>query len=128
MQVGGKLWLSEGYLFPGWVLDPADPKQFAADVAPSSLPRLEPHLAAPLGLHWAAMKDGVWTDDYWARCLVKSAPDGKLLDWGDRPFDGAVGGLTTDGDRLWALDVRGMRLCSIVKAIPSPPSDCAADL
>ena len=116
MQVNGRLWLSDGYLFPGWALDPTDPKQFGEGVDPFSLPGL--CLAAPLGLHWAAMEDGVWMDDYWARCLIKSAPDGKLLDWGDRPFGGAIGGLTTDGDRLWALNVKGMRLCSIVKAIP----------
>jgi hypothetical protein len=71
------------------------------------------------------MKDGLWMDDYWSRCLIKSAPDGKLLDWGDRPFGGAIGGLTTDGERLWALNVKDMRLCSIVKAIPAPPSGCA---
>lgn len=123
VQVGGKLWLSEGYLFPGWELDPTNPKPLAEGADPMSLPRLEPHLAGALGVHWAAMKDGVWMDDYWSRCLLKSAPDGKLLDWGDRPFGPATCGLTTDGESLWALNAAEMKLCSIVKAIPEPPAD-----
>jgi hypothetical protein len=112
-EVGGRLWLTDGYLFPGWSLDPHKPCVLAEGADPFSLPRLEPHLAGPLPLDLAAAGDGVWHREYWAPLLLKSGPHGKLLAWGELPFGGGTGGIAWDGEHLWALDGPGGRIAVI---------------
>lgn len=112
-EVGGRLWVSDGWLFPGWSLDPHEPVVLTEGADPFLLPRLEPHLAGPLPLDFAATGDGVWHREYWVPLLLKSGPRGELLAWGELPFGDATAGIAWDGERLWALDGRAGRLCQI---------------
>ena len=60
--------------------------------------------------------DGIWHVDAWTPTIIKSSPDGKLLDWGEQPFDAECKALAWDGSSLWALDAKGRRLCIIEKS------------
>ena len=64
----------------------------------------------------AATPEGVWHTDIFAPAIIKSDAEGKLLDWGERPFDGHCAGLAWDGENLWALDGQNKRICVIEKA------------
>lgn len=116
-QVNGKLWVSDGWLFPGCVIDPANPT--VEEPGPGA-GRLERRLAGPLPLSFAPTGDGVWHVEFWAPILIQSGPEGKLLDWGEKPFGGAVGGIAWDGKQLWAIDLAQKRICVIEKAAPAP--------
>ena len=104
-QVNGELWVSDG--FNGMVrkIDPegeAEPKIIdTAGVEPISL---------------AETPDGVWEIDAFAPSIIKSDFEGKLLEWGEKPFDGRCDGLAWDGEHLWALDAKAKRICVIEKA------------
>jgi len=115
--VGGKLWIGDGYLFPGWVVDPDSPKIPGPDEGfdPASGNRLEPFLAGPCPNDFAVAEDGVWHQEFWVPLLIKSGKDGELLEWGEKPFGGAVGGIAWDGTHLWALDQSTRRICRIEK-------------
>ena len=115
MQVNGKLWVSDGFLFPGNVIDPdRDPGKPQTDPFEPGT-RLDPLLAGPLALHFAPTAEGVWHQEFWAPLLIKSGPDGQLLDWGEKPFGDATAGIAWDGQGLWALDGEQHRICLIEK-------------
>jgi hypothetical protein len=67
----------------------------------------------------AAGDDAMWISDGICPLLIKTARDGRLLDWGEKPF--GWGGIAFDGSNLWALDRAGSRLCAIVKADTAGP-------
>jgi hypothetical protein len=114
-QVNGKLWVSDGWLFPGNVVDPGrDPANPQTDPFEPGT-RLDPFLAGPLALHFAPTADGVWHQEYWVPLLIKSGPGGKLLDWGEKPFGDATAGIAWDGEHLLALDGKGKRICVVEK-------------
>jgi hypothetical protein len=115
MQVNGKLWVSDGWLFPGNVADPnRDPAQPQTDPFEPGT-RLDPLLAGPLALHFAPTADGVWHQEYWVPLLIESGPNGTLLDWGEKPFGDATAGIAWDGEHLLALDGKEKRICVIDK-------------
>ena len=60
--------------------------------------------------------DGIWHVDAWTPTIIKSDPGGKLLDWGEQPFDAECRALAWDGTSLWALDAKGKRICIIEKS------------
>ena len=101
-----------------WIYDAWDPVLWSCEPDRSALARAG-RLAgrAPDGI--TAAGDAVWHHDAFADCLLKSDPTGKLLDWGENPFDEAIGGLAWDGKRLWALDRKGKRICVLVKNAPA---------
>lgn len=104
-QIGEQILVSDGWRVGVCIIDSAKP----AD-------RRWGALAGPGPLILAAHGDTVWHLDFWAPAIIESDIVGRLLDWGERPFDGAVGGLAWDGRRLWALDTRRKRICVIEKA------------
>ena len=116
--VGGKLWIADSWLFPGWVVDPAHPEN-----VPSSDPnvdwdpafRLERLQAGTCPNGIAVLPDGVWQTDYFARVMIKSGPDGRLVDWAERPFGGWPPDIAYDGQNLWALDAPNKRISIIEK-------------
>ena len=105
--VDGKLWLVDS--FYGWVsiLDPARPE---ARTKPKEV------LPGPLPVWLASAGDAVWHYDFWAPAIMKSDLNGRLLDWGEKPFNGSVDGLAWDGKNLWALDNNQKRICLIEKS------------
>ena len=105
-QVNGELWVADGFMGHAWRVDPAK-----AEKAPGQL------LAGPCPADLAATADGVWHTDVWAPAIIKSDLEGKLLDWGEKPFEGRCDGLAWDGEHLWALDAKGKRICAIEKAL-----------
>jgi len=122
-MVNGKLWVADSWLFPGWIVDPAHP-----DRVPKGSPdggfdknfRLEPYLAGTCPNGIAAVSDGVWHTDYFARTMIKSGPDGRLLEWAERPFGGWPPDIAWDGRNLWALDAPNRRICVIRKSATAP--------
>jgi hypothetical protein len=66
----------------------------------------------------AAQGDTLWHVDFWSHLLIRTGSDGRLLDWGEKPFWDAAG-LAFDGERLWVLDGKNCRICAIEKA-PGP--------
>ncbi|MGD2175604.1 MAG: M56 family metallopeptidase, partial [Candidatus Brocadiaceae bacterium] len=117
-EVDGRLWVADGWLFPGNVVDPDDPSTYSGADA-YELPRLEPHLAGTCPNGFAVAPDGVWHTDYFARVMIKSAPDGTLMDWAERPF-GWTSGIAYDGRQLWAIDNANGRICAIEKTLTAP--------
>ena len=103
-QVEGEMWIGDGFTCSARVIDLADTScrrwQTPAGPGPLSL--------TPEG-------DALWHIDFWAPAIIKSARDGRLLDWGEKPFDGAIEGLAWDGQSLWALDSQRKRICVIEK-------------
>lgn len=73
-------------------------------------------LAGPLPCALAASGQGVWHVDLWAGALIKSGPEGQLLDWGEAPFGQNTAGVAWDGHRLWALDAAGKRICALARS------------
>jgi len=73
-------------------------------------------LAGPGPACLSAADGDVWHVDFWAPAIIKSDLNGRLLDWGEKPFDGRCEGLAWDGKHLWALDNAGKRICVIEKA------------
>jgi len=104
-QMGEQILVSDGWRVGVCIIDSASPadRRWAA-------------LAGPGPLIFAAHGDTVWHLDFWAPAIIESDIVGRLLDWGERPFDGAVGGLAWDGRRLWALDTERKRICVLEKA------------
>ena len=98
------MWISDGFKCSVCILDPANPSE-----------RRWQTLAGPGPISLASDGDAIWHFDFWAPAIIKSNTSGKLLDWGDKPFGGAVRGLTWDGEQLWALDSETKRICVIEK-------------
>ncbi len=65
----------------------------------------------PEGL--AADGEGFWRFDWLAPLLLKTDGEGKLIEYGDRPFGRAVKGIAHDGEHLWVLDSAAKRICAI---------------
>jgi hypothetical protein len=101
--VGDKVLAADGFEGGVWIVDPGDPDA-----------RRFQTLAGPIP--WCITpEDGtVWHVDVWAPAIIKSDLEGKLLDWGEKPF--GVGGIASDGEHLWALDGKESRICMIEKA------------
>ena len=104
-QVGGRIWIGDGFNGNVAVLDPARPDNFGRLV----LAGPGPAMIAPAGR-------AVWHADSLARTIIKSDLSGKLLDWGENPFVGDLAGLAWDGKQLWAIDPDNNRICVIEKA------------
>jgi hypothetical protein len=122
-MVNGKLWIADSWFFPGWVVDPARPDRVPKGSPDEGLDqsfRLEPYLAGTCPNGFAAMEDGVWHTDYFARTMFKSGPDGRLADWAERPFGGWPPDIAWDGRNLWALDAPNRRICVIRKSATAP--------
>lgn len=106
-QLGGKLLVGDGFAGNVSIFDPTAPDKRESRV-----------LGGPLPLDLATDGDAVWHMDIWAPALIKSDPSehGRLLDWGEKPFDGKCDGIAHDGEHLWALDKDNRRICSLEKA------------
>ena len=103
-QVNEDIWIGDGFMCCAFIFDPAK----------SDNGRLM-ELAGPGPISLTAEKDAVWHFDFWAPAIIKSDLNGRLLDWGEKPFDGNVNGLAWDGEKLWALDNAQKRICVIEK-------------
>ncbi len=68
-------------------------------------------LAGPFPACLATEDDHVWHADRWAPAIIKSDLQGRLLDWGGKPF--GIQGLAFDGHYLWALDGESRRIVAI---------------
>ena len=102
---GGKLWLSDGGEGILYCLDPVMMEHnYGPDVAGAHVRRICP------------ADQGVWHDDGFVPLLIESDRNGwRLLDWGERPFEGRCNGMAWDGEHLWALDTENSRICLIEK-------------
>jgi hypothetical protein len=109
--VGDELWVGDDYAGGAWRLKPDGQDK---DAKPRHLT-----LAGPAPHHLAAVGDGVWHVDGFAPLLIRSDLGGKLVDWGEKPFEG-VSGLAHDGKNLWALDNKKKRICLIEKTSTAP--------
>lgn len=105
-SVNGKLWVGDGFMLDVCALDPSQPDKEERRLL----------LAGPGPREFAECDDGVWHVDFWAPSIIKSDYKGKLLDWGEKPFDGQAAGIAWDGERLWVLDNHKKRICIIEKA------------
>ena len=101
-RVDGELWVSDG--FNGMVVrrkaDNPEKTYFLT-------------LGGPQPISIAAVPNGVWHIDAFAPIIAKTSSQGKLLEWGEKPFDGRCDGLVWDGKQLWALDNEDKRICVI---------------
>ena len=104
-KADGKLVVGDGFMCSARIIDEADPDE-----------RRWQTLGGPGPISLAAQGDAVWHFDFWAPAIIKSDLKGRLLDWGEKPFDGAIRGLAWDGEQLWALDAKAKRICVIEKA------------
>jgi hypothetical protein len=100
--VAGKVLVGDGFNCCVSVHDPQKPEKLRMQC-----------LAGPGPACMAADGEAVWHADYWAPGIIKSDLDGRLLEWGDQPVQ--VSGLAHDGEKLWALDKKNKRICSLEK-------------
>jgi len=100
---GGRVLVGDGFNGGVWTVDPERPDE-----------RNFRTLGAPIPLAMCPEGRSIWHADIWAPAIVRSDLEGRLLEWGEKPF--GVSGLAHDGERLWALDGGGPRLCAIEKA------------
>ncbi|UCF18589.1 MAG: hypothetical protein JSU87_11650 [Gemmatimonadota bacterium] len=70
-------------------------------------------LAGPFPACLATEGEHLWHADRWAPAIIKSDLQGRLLDWGGKPF--GIQGLAFDGRYLWALDGESRRIVAIEK-------------
>jgi beta-lactamase regulating signal transducer with metallopeptidase domain len=104
-QIGDRFMVGDGFLGVGVIVDPSDPATPEHRV-----------LGGPMPVDLAADGEAVWHVDAWAPALMKSdaTRNGRLLDWGEKPF-GDVAGIAWDGEHLWAADNGGKRICMLEK-------------
>ena len=114
-QVNGEVWVADGFEGCVWRIDADDPAEHESLV-----------LGAPIPMDLAAASDGVWHTDIFAPALVKNDREGKLVDWGERPFGGHA--IAWDGNSLWALDNAHRRICRIEKTASGRSLTGASDL
>jgi hypothetical protein len=113
--VGDKIWVCDDYCPCIWEYDPARPgKRVEGDVPTTELSPRYIGLAGPGPYDIAARGASVWHCDWLTPLLIRSTTDGRLMDWGERPFL-RLNGITHDGKHLWALDGESSRLCIIEK-------------
>jgi len=104
-QVGQELVVADAFLNAVGIFRPRKPGK----------PRIRT-LGAPGTIHLAAAGGAVWHSDWLlTEILFKSDLDGRLLEWGTKPFDGDVAGLAHDGRLLWALDARAGQIHALEK-------------
>lgn len=101
-NVAGRLWVGDGFDLEAKVLDLDAPEDLQCVKWPGTC-------ASDL----TASKEGVWHVDSFAPLMIECDRIGQMLDWAETPFHGAVGGVTWDGERLWALDRRSDEVCAI---------------
>jgi hypothetical protein len=101
-QVNGEVWVADEFSPCIIAIDPSEPDRRERKI-----------LAGPGPACFAPADGGVWHADFWANSIIKTGPDGTLLDWGDQVFEDGVAGLAFDGEHLWALDRAGGRICVI---------------
>ncbi|MHC4985526.1 MAG: hypothetical protein ACYTFO_05150, partial [Planctomycetota bacterium] len=107
--VRGKIYACDGWQGGVWVIDPNDP-----EAEPYQTYEL---VAAGMPDYMASDGETIWAVGFMAPSLVKSTPDGEMLDWAERPF--AFQPLAWDGQNLWALDPGNKRICLIERADPA---------
>jgi hypothetical protein len=104
-KVGEKIWVCDCFMPCAWELDPA--AEHAATYRLLGGP-------GPLGL--CTQEDSAWHYDWLLPLLIRSGPDGRLLGFGEVPFDGAAAGIAFDGAHLWVLDNTTRRICMLARA------------
>ena len=62
-----------------------------------------------------ASREGVWHVDSFAPLMIECDAIGQKLDAAGIPFDGAVGGIAWDGERLRALDTGHHEVCALAR-------------
>ena len=119
-QVDSNLWVLDAFFGSRYVLDAARPRGPRETHDESDLPS-----PLPITVN-AAGDEALWFVDAWAPWIIKTDRDGRLLDWGERPFEGCHG-VAWDGRQLWALDEANRRMCVIEKTDTAPrPSSMIA--
>ena len=60
----------------------------------------------------------IWCIDFLGPTIIAGKPhdDGRIVDWGEKPFGSHTTGIAHDGKNLWVLDNKGKRVCIIEKA------------
>ena len=106
-EVDGHLWVGDGFDFEAKVLDLDAPQELQPVKWPGTC-------CSDL----TGSADGVWHVDSFAPLMIECDRIGQMLDWAEIPFHGAVGGVTWDGERLWALDRRSDEVCAIDRTPP----------
>jgi hypothetical protein len=114
-QMGKLLIVNDGWMGDVWALDPDKPDG-----------RRKIRHAGMLPINIAIAGDAMWHSEGFVPFIVKGDLEGNLLDWGEQPFErrrwggtsAGVHGLAWDGERLWALDKAGGRICMIEKNVP----------
>jgi len=105
-RVGRQIYACDGWGGGVWIVDlddaEAEPEQTYAAVA------------AGMPDYMASDGETIWAVGFMAPSLVKSTPDGKMLDWAERPF--GFQPVAWDGKNLWALDPDNKRICLIERA------------
>ena len=134
-QVGDQLWVADVWNGAALIVDPAKADQKPWRWAFPS--------ASWLGYaDLAAADDGLWhayigtirfcsapllakselpTEWYHDWKKLPDVPNSRVLEWGERPFDGQCAGLAWDGKGLWAQHREQNRICLIQKADPAKP-------
>jgi hypothetical protein len=102
--VQNKIIIGDGFECNVWIIDP------------DSIDKRNEQVLAGAGPEYLAAQDNtLWHVDLWSHCLIQTGPDGRLLDWGEKPF-WDVTGLAFEGEQLWALDGKNSRICTIEKS------------
>jgi hypothetical protein len=119
-QAYGRIWVGDTWVFAGCALDPQHPQPGSSPkVGLSSPDRLEYHLAGLCPGAFAPTQDGVWHVDNMAGIMLKSGPEGRLLDWAAIPT-GWTSGIAWDGEHLWCKTPDGSKLCMVEKTATAP--------
>ena len=105
-RVGRQILASDGWGGGVWVID--------LDNADATPQHTYEAVAAGMPDYLASDGETIWGVDFMAPSLVHSTSDGKLLDWGERPF--GFQPVAWDGEHLWALGPDNKRICLIERA------------
>jgi len=119
-MVDGRMWVADDFDWVAVSFDPDNPDDHHMHLLGASVESGQ----------FAPADDGVWHLSN-SPCLVKSVKDSQpvtlsdetagelrnatILDWGEKPFGDATGGIAFDGENLWALDNKAERICVIEK-------------
>jgi len=98
-----------------WVADTWMPCLWRFDERGKEEPRyFQP--AGPLPLAVCFDGEAVWHVDGWSHAIIRTSLSGRLLDWGEIPFEDGCSGIAWDGENLWALDKNSTRISVIQRA------------
>jgi hypothetical protein len=111
VQVGDQVRVFDAFF--GWV--------FALDAStPRALCQLDLRDPSPMPITAnPGRARTLWYVDAWASWIVQCDVQGRLLDWGERPFAGYEG-VAWDGEQLWAIDQASRRICALEKTDSAP--------